>query len=102
MYRPARAALYCAGAAAATGKPGCGWLPHDWLFEEGVRRSLRHLAAEGDMSGDYGLPRGHMGLRTLVAETLAEHQIVVSADNVLLTQGSSQALDLAARRLVRR
>jgi DNA-binding transcriptional MocR family regulator len=82
-------------------KPGCGWLPHDWLFEEGVRRSLRHLAAEGEMSGDYGSPRGHMGLRTVLAETLAEQQIVVTADSVLLTQGSSQALDLAARRLVR-
>ena len=82
-------------------KPGCGWLPHDWLFEEGVRRSLRHLAAEGDMLGDYGLPRGHMALRAVVAETLAEHQIAVAADDVLLTQGSSQALDLAARRLVK-
>src|SRR5215216_5473319 len=28
-------------------KPGCGWLPNDWLFEDGVRRSLRHLAADG-------------------------------------------------------
>ena len=53
------------------------------------------------MLGDYGLPRGHMALRAVVAETLAEHQIAVTADNVLLTQGSSQALDLAARRLVK-
>ncbi len=82
-------------------KPGCGWLPHDWLFEEGVRRSLRHLAAVGDMIGDYGLPRGHMALRVVIAETLAEHQIAVTADSVLLTQGSSQALDLAARLLVK-
>lgn len=82
-------------------KPGCGWLPHDWLFEEGVRRSLRHLAAEGDMIGDYGSPRGHMALRAVIAETLAEHQIAITADSVLLTQGSSQALDLAARRLVK-
>src|SRR5512134_3838601 len=28
-------------------KAGCGWLPHDWLFEDGVRRSLRHLAGDG-------------------------------------------------------
>ena len=53
------------------------------------------------MLGDYGLPRGHMALRAVVDETLAEHQIAVTADNVLLTQGSSQALDLAARRLVK-
>jgi DNA-binding transcriptional MocR family regulator len=82
-------------------KPGCGWLPHDWLFEEGVRRSLRQLAADGAELGGYGSPHGHMPLRVLIAETLAEHQIAVTADNVLLTQGSSQALDLAARRLVK-
>lgn len=53
------------------------------------------------MIGDYGLPRGHMALRVVIAETLAEHQIAVTADSVLLTQGSSQALDLAARLLVK-
>ena len=82
-------------------KPGCGWLPADWLFEEGVRRSLRHLAAEGDKLGGYGLPRGHLALRAVIAEALGENQIAVTADSVLLTQGSSQALDLAARRLVK-
>src|SRR5206468_10877041 len=32
---------------------------------------------------------------------LAERQIAVDSDHILLTQGSSQALDLVARRLVR-
>src|SRR5215207_8531646 len=48
-------------------KPGCGWLPHDWLFEDGVRRSLRHLASGGTDIGGYGLPFGHMALRMAVA-----------------------------------
>lgn len=82
-------------------KPGCGWLPNDWLFEEGVRRSLRQLATDGAELGGYGLPHGHLALRLLIAESLAEQQISVDAENVLLTQGSSQALDLVARRLVR-
>lgn len=82
-------------------KAGCGWLPHDWLFEEGVRRSLRQLGSDGVELGGYGSPHGHMALRTLIAETLGEQQIAVTADHVLLTQGSSQALDLAARRLVK-
>ena len=82
-------------------KAGCGWMPNDWLFEEGVRRSLRQLAGDGGELGGYGLPHGHMALRILIAESLAEHQINVSSDNVLLTQGSSQALDLAARRSVK-
>jgi DNA-binding transcriptional MocR family regulator len=82
-------------------KAGCGWMPNDWLFEEGVRRSLRQLAGDGGELGGYGLPHGHMALRILIAESLAEHQISVTSDNVLLTQGSSQALDLAARRSVK-
>lgn len=82
-------------------KPGCGWLPGDWLFEEGVRRSLRTLAAENVDLGGYGEPKGFMSLRQLVRDLLAEQEIAVSADQVLLTQGSSQAMDLVARRLVR-
>lgn len=82
-------------------KAGCGWLPHDWLFEDGVRRSLRQLATDGAELGGYGSPHGHMALRALIAETLAEQQIAVPAEQVLLTQGSSQALDLSARHLVK-
>lgn len=82
-------------------KPGCGWLPGDWLFEEGLRRSLRTLAAENVDLGGYGEPKGFMSLRQLVRDLLAEQEIAVSADQVLLTQGSSQAMDLVARRLVR-
>jgi len=81
-------------------KAGCGWLPHDWLFEDGLRRSLRHLAADGVEMGGYGLPHGHMALRVLLAESLAERQIAVGPEQVLLTQGSSQALDLVARQLL--
>lgn len=82
-------------------KPGCGWLPNDWLFEDGLRRSLRQLANDGGEIGGYGLPHGHLALRRWIAESLAERQITASAEHVLLTQGSSQALDLAARRLLR-
>ena len=66
-----------------------------------MRRSLRQLATDGAELGGYGSPHGHMALRALIAETLAEQQIAVTAEQVLLTQGSSQALDLAARRLVK-
>jgi len=82
-------------------KPGCGWLPQGWLFEDGVRRSLRQLASDGAEIGGYGLPRGHMALRLLISELLAEQQIVAGPEQVLLTQGSSQALDLVARQLLK-
>lgn len=82
-------------------KPGCGWLPGDWLFGDGIKRSQRALfATEMDLGG-YGEPRGYLPLRQLVRDNLAAREIVLTADQVLLTQGSSQAMDLAARNLVR-
>lgn len=82
-------------------KPGCGWLPSDWLFEEGLKRSLRSLAADGVELGGYGDPKGFLLLRQLVRDLLAEQEIALDADHVLLTNGSSHAMDLVARRLVR-
>jgi DNA-binding transcriptional MocR family regulator len=82
-------------------KPGCGWLPGDWLFQDGVRRGLRSLAAEDVDVGGYGEPKGYPPLRKLVRDLLAEQEISVTSEQVLLTQGSSQAMDLVARRLVR-
>ena len=82
-------------------KPGCGWLPGEWLFGEGLKRSLRSLVADNVDLGGYGEPKGYQPLRELVRELLAEQEIAVGADQVLLTQGSSQAMDLVARRLVR-
>ena len=82
-------------------KPGCGWLPHEWLFNEGLKRALRQIAAaDVDLAG-YGHPKGYQELRHLIAEQLTEREIAAPPEQVLLTQGSSQALDLAARRLVR-
>lgn len=82
-------------------KPGCGWLPSDWLFGDGLKRSLRALAAEAIDLGGYGEPKGFTPLRQLVRDLLAEQEIALTSDQVLLTHGSSQAMDLVARRLVR-
>src|ERR1035437_4997046 len=81
-------------------KPGCGWLPGSWLFVEGVRRSLRNMANDDCELGGYGELKGYLQMRQLVRDQLAAREIVISAEQVLLTQGSSQALDLVARRLV--
>jgi DNA-binding transcriptional MocR family regulator len=82
-------------------KVGCGWLPGDWLFEDGLRRGLRALAADDVSLSGYGEPKGYPPLRAAICEALAERQVTVPQAQVLLTQGSSQALDLAVRRLVR-
>lgn len=64
-------------------------------------RSLRNLAADDIDLGGYGEPKGYLPLRQQVRDLLAAREVVVNADQVLLTQGSSQAMDLAARQLVR-
>jgi DNA-binding transcriptional MocR family regulator len=82
-------------------KPGCGWLPGNWLFGDGLKRSQRTLLASDEEMGGYGDPRGYLPLRQLVRDNLAAREVVLHADQVLLTQGSSQAMDLAARNLIR-
>jgi DNA-binding transcriptional MocR family regulator len=82
-------------------RPGCGWLPSSWLFNEGLQRSLRRLASEATYSSGYGDPKGYLPLRKLVSQSIVNREIAANEDQVLLTQGSSQALDLVARRLVR-
>jgi DNA-binding transcriptional MocR family regulator len=77
---------------------GCGWLPADWLHGDGVRTALRavarkvHLPMEG-----YGGPLGHPELRAHLSTLLAARGLSARDDQILLTQGASQALDLVVR-----
>lgn len=81
-------------------RPGCGWLPSSWLFKEGLQRGLRRLASESLDTLGYGEPKGYPPLRKLVTQTLLNREIAANEEQVLLTHGSSQALDLVARHLV--
>lgn len=81
-------------------KPGCGWLPSDWLFSDGVRRGLRNLSAQELDIGGYGDPKGYPLLRQLIRDVLAEHELPIHHEQILLTNGSSHAMDLVARHLV--
>ncbi|MDO5104104.1 MAG: PLP-dependent aminotransferase family protein [Lautropia sp.] len=83
-------------------KPGCGWLPSEWLFEEAIRRGFRKVAAEGLSLSGYGDPMGHLPLRRHIAQHMAlTQQLPVLPGQVLLSHGSSQALDWAVRTLVK-
>lgn len=83
-------------------KPGCGWLPADWLFADAVRRSLRHIAAESLSLDGYGDPLGYAPLRAHIAQALEQGQhIPARSEQVLIAHGASQALDWAVRSLVR-
>lgn len=83
-------------------KPGCGWLPADWMPTEGLRRALRGIArgAEPATLTDYGSPRGLSALRQLLARRMAERGIEAAPDQILITESCTQALDLLCRFLI--
>lgn len=82
-------------------KPGCGWLPASWLPEDGVRRALRAAARDADESlADYSSPAGLPALRQQVTRRLALANIIATPDQLVLTDGGTQALDLVCRFLL--
>ncbi len=82
--------------------PGAGWLPADWMDEDGIRRSLRALSRKsGDFLSGYGLPGGYLPLRELLQRRLAEIGVAAEPGQILLTKGATHALDLVARYFLR-
>lgn len=87
---------------AATLKPGCGWLPDDWMPGEAIRRALRRLArAEEAVLFGYGQTRGSPVLRQLLARRFAGEGLEVNPDQILLAGSGTQAIDLVCRFLLR-
>ena len=82
--------------------PGAGWLPQSWMDHAGIQKSLRNLAQKpARYLTEYGTPLGYQPLRQQLQQRLAEHQIKVNRDQILLTMGASHALDLIARLFIR-
>src|SRR5215470_2279735 len=83
-------------------KPGCGWLPADWMPNDAIRRAIRSLARADDaVLADYANTRGSLALRRLLARQFAGEGIEVGADQLLLTPSGTQAIDLICRFLLR-
>jgi DNA-binding transcriptional MocR family regulator len=81
---------------------GGPWLPNSWLDEAGIRQSLNVLARKnGAYLLEYGNPFGYLPLREHLALLLAELGITAHAGQILLTQGTSQALELVIRYLLK-
>ena len=81
---------------------GGPWLPNSWLDEANLRRIVRTLANnEGSHLIDYGNPLGFRPLRRHIVETMLPDIGVNTQENqILLTCGASQALDLVSRTLL--
>jgi DNA-binding transcriptional MocR family regulator len=81
---------------------GGPWLPNSWQEESGIRHALGALARKnGAHLLEYGNPFGYLPLREHLALTLAEIGVAATAPQILLTQGTSQALDLVIRYLLK-
>ena len=80
---------------------GCGWLPGDALFADGIKHALGSVARKaGAAFSSYGNPQGYLPLRRQILALLAGHGIDAGEHQVIMTHGASQALDLLARSLL--
>lgn len=79
---------------------GGGWLPAAWQFGDGLRAGLRSLARQPLPDDGYGSPLGLEGLRAHFAAQLQGRGLALGPEQLVLTQGASQALDLVVRALL--
>ncbi|MBV2143366.1 PLP-dependent aminotransferase family protein [Falsochrobactrum sp. TDYN1] len=83
-------------------KPGCGWLPADWMPTAALRKGLRALSRGDDtLLSDYGSTRGSLALRRLLLSRFADEGISATAEQIVLTASGTQAIDLICRLLLR-
>src|SRR5215475_6825780 len=81
---------------------GGPWLPNSWLDETGIRQSLNVLARKnGAYLLEYGHPFGYLPLREHLAQMLAGLGITAHPGQILLTHGTSQALELVIRYMLK-
>lgn len=76
-----------------------GGLPAEETFpvEEMLEISQEILSQQGAKAMQYAVSEGHAGLRTIVAELMQENGIPAWMEDILITSGSQQGLDLTAK-----
>ncbi|SNZ21624.1 PLP-dependent aminotransferase family protein [Cohaesibacter gelatinilyticus] len=83
-------------------KPGCGWMPADWMPQQAIRKAIRSQArANEEGLSDYGNARGLPELRNLLVRDWADEGLSLSPDQILLTSSGTQSIDLICRLLLR-
>src|SRR6516162_3205986 len=81
-----------------------GGMPAPQVFpvERFRKASDRVLATQGTTALQYGPTEGYKPLRELIVAQMEKYGIGATVDNVLITNGSQQALDLIAKLLINR
>ena len=79
-------------------KPGCGWLPPEWMPESSLRKALKQAAKSSlKMLVEYPIPHGHVGLRQWIARKNAQYEMNVEPEQILITDSGTQSIDLIFR-----
>lgn len=82
-------------------KPGCGWLPEEWMPEREIRRALRALSRQALAPlTAYGTPQGSPSLRQLLSHRISERGVIAPPERLMLTESGTQAVDLLCRFLL--
>ncbi|CAN7310863.1 PLP-dependent aminotransferase family protein [Massilia sp. LjRoot122] len=82
--------------------PGAGVLPADWLDGPAVAKALAALSRQNSAGYlGYGAPQGFLPLRQQLQLKLAEFEIEAPPEQLVMTMGVTQALDLVAREFCR-
>lgn len=80
--------------------PGSGLLPHEWLDGDLVANGLRAISRlNQNLLLHYGTQQGFLPLRQQLQLKLAELEIAAAPEQIVTTNGVTQALDLVAREL---
>ncbi|MBB3140253.1 aminotransferase-like domain-containing protein [Halomonas organivorans] len=81
---------------------GCGWLPTAWRDDDAFGHALRQVTRRSSAGlFEYGTPLGLPELRALLQKRLRRLAIEVDANQLMMTGGGSQALDIIVRWLLR-
>ncbi|WP_445115647.1 aminotransferase-like domain-containing protein [Acinetobacter sp. WZC-1] len=82
-------------------KPGCGWLPLEWMPEQSIRKALKQTArADIHLLISYMEPYGHLGLRQYIARKKENHGLKINTSQILITDSGTQSIDLIFRLLL--
>jgi DNA-binding transcriptional MocR family regulator len=79
-------------------QPGYGWLPESWLPGAAVEKALRAVARSHSPAVlRYDSPLGFEPLRRVIGARLAERGARVDPAQIVITDSTTQAIDLAGR-----
>ncbi len=79
-----------------------GGMPAPELFptQQVLEATRRVLEAQGQQALQYGLTEGYLPLREMIVRHMRRYGIFCAPENVLITSGSQQALDLIGKVLI--